>query len=232
MVFQFCGWLVFFLRFFRLIRLFLIAFPILLTIKSSAFAVDVNNISVIEKDGIFHISVIAEIAATEEYVWQVLTDYAHVDRLSNSVIESKVLESSDDGKVKIQSLAVYCIMIFCREVLRVDEVSVLESGDLQAVILPEQSDFRSGMAVWKTLSMGQSTRLSYIASIEPDFFIPPFLGKQMLVNNMRNEFRTMFCRIEYIARINEAREWHEDFAFVNIDRGSDGVPCSNQLRSI
>ncbi|MCW8830878.1 MAG: hypothetical protein OQK32_05065, partial [Gammaproteobacteria bacterium] len=131
-----------------------------------------------EKDGVFYVSAIAEIAATEEYVWQVLTDYANIDRLSNSVIESKVLESSDDGKMKIQSRSVYCIMIFCREVLRVDEISVSGSGDLQAVILPEQSDFISGKAVWKIASMGQSTRLSYIASIEPDFFVPLFLGKQ------------------------------------------------------
>lgn len=230
-MFQLCNCLQFCSYSFRLIRLFLIALPILLAIKSSAFAADADDISVIEKDGVFHISVIVEIAATEEYVRQVLTDYVQINRLSDSVIESKVLESPIDGKVHVQLLAQYCILIFCREVIRVEEISVLESGDLRAVILPEQSDFRSGIAVWKILSMGQSTRLSYIASIEPGFFIPPFLGVQMVVNNMRDELKMMLCRIEKIARIDEAREWHEGLAFVNIDR-SDDAPCSNQLRSI
>ncbi len=217
-VFQLCGWLVFFLRLLRLIRLFLFALPVLLCVKNTAFAVDLDEIVVSEKAGVYYIKISGNIAAKEEYVRQVLTDYIHVYRLSDSIIESKVLESSSDEKVRIQSLVLCCTTVFCREVMRVDEISVLKSGDLQAVIMPEQSDFRSGTATWKTVPMGHGMRLTYSANIEPDFFIPPVLGTQMVINDMRNEFKTMFCRIELIASINEARERGKDVAFVNIDR--------------
>ena len=218
-VFQLCGWLVFFLRFFRLIRLFLFALSALLCFKNTAFALDIDEIVVSEKAGVYYINISGNIAAKEEYVRQVLTDYIHVYRLSDSIIESKVLESSSDEKVRVQSLVLCCTTVFCREVMRVDEITVLRSGDIQAVIIPEQSDFSSGTAVWKIAAKGQATRLTYIANIEPDFFIPPALGRKMVIDNIREEFATMFCRIELIASINEARERDKDAAFVNIDRG-------------
>ena len=231
-MFQLCGWLASYFHLFRLIRLFFIAFIILLCIKNSASAVDIDDIVVNEKDGVYHINISGNITATEEHVRQVLTDYVHVYRLSDSVIESKVLESSVDGKVRIQSLVLCCTTIFCREIIRVDEISVLDSGDLQAVIIPEQSDFISGTAVWRIVPMGHSTQLTYIASIEPDFFIPPILGVQMVINDMRNEFKMMFCRIEHIARINQARELSEDYALKNVGRISDGHPCKNELMAV
>ena len=219
MVFRLCDWLASCLCFLRLIRLFLFAFPVLLCIKNTAFAVDIDEIVVAEKDGVYHINISGNVAAKEEYVRQVLTDYMHVYRLSDSVIESKVLESSSDGKARVQSLVLVCTAVFCREVMRVDEISMLKSGDLQAVIMPEQSDFRSGTAIWKIVPMEYGTRLTYVANIEPDFFIPPFLGTQMVINNMRNEFKMMFCRIELIASINESKERDKDVEFVNVDRG-------------
>ena len=122
-----------------------------------------------------------------------------------------------------------CIPLFCKEVTRVEEVSMLASGDIQTKIIPDNSDFISGEALWKISAAGNRTQLTYQATIEPDFFIPPLLGTQMVINNMRKEFKTTFFRIEHIARINEAREWDNDFAFVKVaQRPSDG-PCKNEI---
>lgn len=224
-----CCWLRAHLHTYQVIRFYLFAILLPMCIQFHAFAGSLDEVIVFEKDGVYHINVTAEIAATEEHVRQVLTDYEHVYRLNDSVIESKVLESSIDGKVQVQSLVLCCTTLFCREATRVDEISELESGDLQAVIIPEQSDFRSGTAVWEITPMGENTRLTYIASIEPDFFIPPVLGTQMVINNMRNEFKTTFYRIENIARINEAREWDEDFMFTNISQRTGDDPCNIEL---
>lgn len=220
-----CCWLRAHIYIYQVTRIFLVAIPLTLYIQLQAFAGLLDEVTVYEQDGIYHVNITAEIAATEEHVRQVLTDYAHVYRLNDSVIESKVLESTIDGKVRVQSLVLCCTTLFCREVMRVDEISELESGDLQAVIIPEQSDFRSGTAVWEITSMGDSTRLTYLASIEPDFFIPTVLGTQTVINNMRNEFITTFYRIERIARINEAREWDEDFLFTYSTQQVDDGPC-------
>jgi hypothetical protein len=180
-----------------------------------------------EKDGIYHIEISGNIAATEKHVRQVLTDYEHTYRLSDSILESKILKTSVNGKVQIQSLVLCCNKVFCREVTRVDEVSVLKSGDLQGVIIPEKSDFISGISIWKIAPIDSGSRITYIASIEPGFFIPPILGTKILLSNMRKELKVMFCRIERIARINEARENDKNYAFSTSASGTNNEPCTS-----
>jgi len=224
-----CCWLRVHIHSYQVSRFCLFALSLSLFTLLPAFADPLDEASMFEKDGIYHIYITAEIAADEEHIRRVLTDYVHVYRLSDSIIESRVLESPDDGKQQVLTRVLCCIPLFCREVTRVDEVNILDSGDLQAVIIPEQSDFSSGTSKWQITSMGDCTRLTYIATIEPDFFIPPILGTQIVINNMRDEFKKTFSRIEHIARINEAREWEDDFIFVNVDRITVEEPCNDEL---
>ena len=228
-MFQLCSWLRAITHTIQVFRAPLTAFSALLCISSYSVAGYLEKVDVTEKDGVYYISISTQITASEEHVRQVLTDYVHVYRLSDSVIESEVLESSTDGHVQVRSLVLCCTPIFCRDVVRVDDISVLESGNLQAVIIPEKSDFRSGKAIWEIVPDGHNTQLSYKATIEPDFFIPPLLGTRMVINNMRNEFKTTFYRIEHIARINEARQWDDDFKLTKEDRNTEGKPCNNEL---
>lgn len=190
---------------------------------------NLNDVIVFEKDGVYHISITAEIAASEEHVRRVLTDYLHIYRLSDSIIESRVIESSVNEKTVVETVIRCDIPVICKEVTLVEEVSTLESGNLQAVILPEKSDFRFGKAVWTITAKCEKTQLTYQASIEPDFFIPPILGTKIVVANMRSEYKTALYRIEHIARINEAREWDENFEFRRIDDDADDEPFSNEL---
>ena len=212
----------------KVLRVPLSTFSALLYL-SSASADFIEQVDVTERDGVYHIHISAVIAASEEHVRQVLTDYIHVYRLSDSVIESEVLESPIAGHVQVRSLVLCCTPVFCRDVVRVDDISMLDSGELQAIIIPQQSDFRSGKAIWKIIADGQQTQLSYTATIEPDFFIPPLLGTEMVINNMRKEFKTTFNRIEHISRINEARQWDENFSLTTAVKQSKGEPCNNEF---
>lgn len=227
-MFQLYGWLRYIAPIPKALRIPLSAFSALFYL-SSASADFSGQVNVTEQDGIYHIHISEVIAASEDQVRQVLTDYAHLYRLSDSVIESEVLESPIEGHVQVRSLVLCCTPIFCRDVVRVDDISVLKSGELQAVIIPEKSDFRSGRATWKMIPDGQQTRLSYIATIEPDFFIPPLVGTDMVINNMRKEFTTTFNRIEHISRINEARQWDENFRMTTAVKQSKGEPCNNEF---
>lgn len=230
-MFQLCYWLRCLTSIVRVTRFYLSILLIILCLSFSAVAdsLNLNDIVVLEKDGVYHINITTEIAAAEEHVRQVLTDYIHIYRLSDSIIKSKVFESSVDEKTLIETVILCDIPVVCKEVTLVEEVSTLESGNLQTVILPEKSDFRSGKAVWAITAKGEKTQLTYQASIEPDFFIPPILGTQMVIAKMRNEYKTALYHIEHIARINEEREWDEDFAFANVDDNADDEQCNNEL---
>ena len=225
------GWLASYSRFFQVIKFLLIAFAVFLCFQHHAFAADIGEIVVNEKDGVYHIRASAEIAAEEEYVRQVLTDYEHVYRLNFSIIESEVLESPVAENVRVRTRLLYCISIFCLDFERLDEISTLKSGDLQAVIVPEESDFHSGKAIWKLTSIGNKTQLIYLASIKPDFFIPPVLDTIIVNKHMREEFSATFSRIEHIAHINEERDWDVDYMIIPVADRINNVPCNDTVNA-
>ena len=129
-----------------------------------------DKVTVFEKDGVYYINASAEIAASAQHVRNVITDYVHIYRLSDSIIESRIISPKDSNKVHVETLVQCCIPMFCKDVLRVEEVSEPESGIIQTKIIPEKSDFRSGVAKWKVEARGNITHLTYEASLEPDFF--------------------------------------------------------------
>ncbi len=213
------------LHFIHAIRAYLLIFSLLLYCQNSISADFLDDVVVYEKEGIYHISISSEIDASDVFVRQVLTDYAHIYRLSDSIIESRVLTPPGADKVQVETLVLSCIPMFCKEVSRVEEVNVLESGNLHMKILPEKSDFYSGQARWEIKAMGDTTQLTYQATLEPDFFIPPILGTQIVIENLRKEFSTTFLRVQHIASINETREWNDNFEFMRAAQRSAESPC-------
>ena len=219
------GWLIFYCNFFKVISYLFITFLIILHAHSNVFAGDIDELTVTEEEGIYQITVSAEIDATEKHVRRVITDYAHAYRINRSIIESEVLESSIDGNIRVRARVLACIPLFCLEVERVDEVSTLKSGNIMAVIVPEKSDFHSGEALWKIIPDDDKTQLIYQASIEPDFFIPPVIGTRLVIDNMRDQFTTTFSQIEQVARINQEREWNDDYNVSLVASQIKDLPC-------
>ena len=119
--------------------------------------------------------------------------------------------------------------MFCRKVERVDIVRTLPSGNLQAEIIPELSDFQSGLAKWKIIPKGDRSGLVYEANIEPDFYIPPFVGTFFVKNSLEDEFITTFDRVEIIASFNAKRDLHEECSLKKVALDKTKQPCDKKL---
>lgn len=224
-MFYLYGWVSFYFNIFMVINSLLIAFLILWCVHSNAFAGDIDELIVTEEDGIYQITVSAQIAATEKHVRRVITDYAHAYRINRSIIESEVLKSPINGNIQVRARVLACTPLLCLEVERVDEISTLKSGNILAVIVPEKSDFHSGRALWKIIPDGDKTQLIYRASIEPDLFIPPVIGTRLVIDNMRDQFTATFSRIEQVARINQEREWNDSYDVATVAGSVKDLPC-------
>lgn len=217
------------LQLFRFIinsRLTLVVLTIIVFQSNDARAFDFIDTEVIEENGIFRIKVSAIIDAPPDYIRYVLADAAHIYRLSPSIIESEVLLSTPAGEKQVRTRLLSCTSLFCREIERVDVVRMLNSGDFEAEIIPELSEFKSGKASWKINPLDGDSYVVYDAYLEPDFYIPPIVGTRVVRQNLLDEFSTTFIRIEKIARINAARDLAEDHVLSDASARTLKVPCS------
>lgn len=164
------------------------------------------TVEVNEQNGIYSIRAVAIVRAPEKYIRHVLTDYQHIYRLNPSIIESEVLNIQDNGTVDVRTRVVGCAAYFCEELDRVEKVSVLPSGDLQADIVPEFSDFKSGRTLWQIKGMGEKSEVNYFSDMEPDVFIPPVVGKFLLKKSIKKEMQISFTNLEKISSFIALRE--------------------------
>ena len=193
----------------------------------NALAYEFSDTKITEDDGVFQIRISAIIAAPAEYVRNVLTDYSHLYRLSPSIIENEVLPSSTRDEKHIRTRLLFCTSVFCREAERVDTVRVLDSGIIQAEIIPQLSEFKSGKASWTITPRYDQTHVVYQAYLEPDFFIPPILGTKLIMDNLHTEFKTTFIRMERIASFNAERDWNEDLMLTAAQ--TKDAPCRDKV---
>jgi hypothetical protein len=178
---------------------------------------DLTELQVKEVDGIYHIRMVMVVHVPAKYVRGVLTDYAHIYRLNPSITESEILPSPEQGVVRVRTLMHGCVAFFCKDVGRVEDVRELKSGDLQAVIVPELSNLRSGAAEWKIQPMGDYTQVTYQGHMEPDFFVPPVIGSYFVKRNMRREITVSFMRLECVAQIQARLDTLPRLQFTSLD---------------
>jgi hypothetical protein len=166
-----------------------------------AGASHLSGIEISEDSGNYRVRMVMLIHAPAYHVHGVLTDYKHIYRLNPSITESEILPSPRSGTVRVRTRMEGCIFFFCRDVDRVEEVREVNAGHLQAVIIPEQSDFTSGSADWRIQPLGDESQIIYEAQVTPAFFIPPLIGSYFVKRTFADAVKTSFARLECIARI-------------------------------
>ena len=67
---------------------------------------------------------------------------------------------------------------------------------IEASILPEQSDFRYGHAVWQLEADGADTLMHFTAQLEPSFWVPPLIGPWLFENKIVGELLESATTIE------------------------------------
>ena len=177
--------------------------------------VTLPEIEIAENSGAYHIKVVAVIAAPAQFVRKVLTDYKHIYRLNPSIIESEVLGRGDDDSAMVRTRVIGCAAYFCEELERVEKVQLLPSGNIVAEIVPEKSQFKSGITYWQIKGFGDRCEVTYNANLEPDIYIPPVVGKFLVKKSIREEMQISFANLEKISSVLAARDWQQDNQFVD-----------------
>jgi hypothetical protein len=140
------------------------------------------------------------INADPEQVRQLLTDYAHLDRLSPSITGSELLEKHD-SHFRVRVTTHGCVMFFCRDLVQVQDVAELPNGYILVTVVPEMSDFRYSRNMWRIRTLNEQTRITYSSDLVPDFWIPPLIGTSIFKNQLLEEARLVINNLEQLANL-------------------------------
>jgi hypothetical protein len=172
---------------------------------ATLWAAEPVKITVNQQYGVYQVSLEATLDASADAIRNILTDYVHIYRLNPFITESEILPAPDASVVRVRTRINDCILIFCQNVVRVEDIRELGPGQLYAQIVPQLSNIKSGAAIWQIQPEGNATRLSYDLTLEPGFFIPPLIGTYFIKNKLREQILTTLANIERIARVSQTK---------------------------
>lgn len=142
---------------------------------------------------------VAIVKANAEDVHRVVTDFDHMKRVNDDIVESRVLHRYANGELKRLLKLRHCILVFCFDMDFVERVHE-SPGHLTTTMVPEESTFVDGTASWQIEALDAShTRVSVSARQTPRFWIPPVLGPIILKKVFMREVAETCANIERIA---------------------------------
>ncbi len=157
---------------------------------------EILDVSVQRAGDGFVVLTTARIDAPLADVHAAITDYANLAAINPSILESRVTRREASGVQRVRTVIRVCILVFCKDVVLEQDVSEPVSGEIIAVMIPGNCDFRSGQAHWSLQAEGNSTRMRYSQVFEPDFWVPPLIGPWLMRNKLVEEVETTMRYLE------------------------------------
>ena len=179
------------------VRLLLLGWFILI---QNGLAGDVLDSHISTQEGHYLLRIDMLIDADTEKVRQLLTDYAHLDRLSHSITQSELLESNPPN-YRIRVTTDGCMLLFCRELVQVQNVAELNDGYILVTVVPEMSDFTYSQNMWRIRSQKNRTRVTYSSDLVPGFWVPPLIGTAIFKRKLLDETRQLIENLETLANL-------------------------------
>jgi len=141
---------------------------------------------------------VARMKGDARAVHAVVTDFEHMKRINDDIVESRVLHRYENGELKRLLKLRHCILLFCFDMDFVERVSE-SPGRITTTMVPEESTFSDGTANWQIEALEDGhTRISVSARQTPRFWIPPVLGPIVLKRVFMSEVAETCANIERI----------------------------------
>jgi hypothetical protein len=161
----------------------------------SSLALDVTHAEAHYVEDKFRLDLTVIVNAPLAQVETVLRDYARYPALDERIVEAKVLERVSDSRVLLFTKLRACSGVFCRTVNRVEQVDET-SGELIAQVLPERSDMLAGTTHTVLTAEGTRTRVTYVTQLAPNFWVPSFIGRPLMLRTLREASIELFRNVE------------------------------------
>jgi hypothetical protein len=160
---------------------------------------EIQHAKVQHKKGVYILELDVVVASRYEPVLALVTDYEHLNRISEVLIETSLI-SEANAEIKRRRLVVKtCILVFCFTARMVEDVWEKENTIITKII-PELSDYKFGKTEWRVERVDAAhSRITLYCELEPSFWIPPLVGPFLVKQKMMAEAKKTIDRIEVLA---------------------------------
>ena len=138
--------------------------------------------------------------AERDKIWRIMTNYEHLPRVSDVIVSSRVLETMDPNRHRVDVRFHACVLIFCKSMKKTVDIVARPQDDIVVTGVPKLSDFSYSVEHWQVSAEGARTRLRYSAEMVPDFFIPPVIGPWLVKSFLQREIRATAIKVEALAK--------------------------------
>jgi len=158
-----------------------------LSVVRLALAGDVLDVNVEQRGGHYIAEVDMRLTGDAETLRRLVTDYAHLDRLSEAILSSKVLARQDAAHARVYMKLHPCLTFFCKTLEQVQDVERMANGDVVAHMVPEQSDFDFGYSRWQFWPEPGSVVMRFTTELAPALWVPPVIGPWLVQQALYRE---------------------------------------------
>jgi len=162
----------------------------------------IRDSSVHLEGDVYSFSITVQVDAPLERVYRLITDFANLSAINPSIEDSQVLESHGNRE-RVRSVVRVCILMFCKRVVQVQDLTLVDSHTVVAVMVPGEGDFRSGSARWQLTTVGSGTELLFTETFDPDFWVPPVIGTWLIERQLVKEVAETAT---YIERMHDVQQ--------------------------
>jgi hypothetical protein len=140
--------------------------------------------------------------ATPGAIYAVLLDFDgdRYQRISEIYKESSYLPPDNDGTPLVYTRVEGCLLRYCRSMRRVERLEVVTPEFIRSRTVPERSDFKYSLSEWTFAAEGSGTRVTYEMEMEPNFWLPPFVGPWFLKRTLLKGAPNAIDQIELLAQ--------------------------------
>jgi hypothetical protein len=157
------------------------ALILFLSLCVQASATDLFPPRVAHENDMYVVRMAARLSIPREVLFDAVTDYDHLDRISSSILSSQVTGELEGGAKELHVRLKVCLMwLVCPTFRQVQEVVETRPTTLDAVIPDRMKNHFTGKAHWEFISDGDGTVIKFESRLTPRFWVPPWIGAPLI----------------------------------------------------
>ncbi len=173
---------------------------LLCLVSNIGSAGDIIEATVTSQDKRYFINLEVVINADANRVYNILTDYNNLSRISDSITESNLIYSLSDNDHRVKVSTKACVTFFCKTIVQVQDVEQLPGNVIITTSIPTKSDVDYAHSRWKVTEEDGLAHISFNSDLKPSFWVPPLIGPPLIERALRNEALAIIDGLETLAQ--------------------------------